>query len=97
MHPPKQVYQPKKRKEEVQKIDMDPERTTEHIDTLNITLEDRDKKLIVLNNPVEKSILGVPAANGHEASNSRSQHFLPKWCPLGLTRTQRRKLQKLRF
>lgn len=52
---------------------------------------------IVSNNPVEKSVSGVSVANDLEASSSRSQYFLPKLCPLGLTRTQRRKLQRLRF
>jgi hypothetical protein len=37
------------------------------------------------------------AANDHEASGSNSKYFLLRWCPPGLTRTQRRKLQRLRF
>ena len=37
-------------------------------------------------------------ANDHEASSSssKSKYFQPRWCPPGLTRTQRRKLQCLR-
>jgi len=37
-------------------------------------------------------------ANDHEASssNSTSKYFQPRWCPSWLTRTQRRKLQRLR-
>jgi hypothetical protein len=38
------------------------------------------------------------AANDHEASGNRSnsKYFLPRWCPPGLTHTQRRKLQRLK-
>jgi hypothetical protein len=41
----------------------------------------------------------VVATNDHEASGSgsNSKYFLPRWCPPGLTSTQRRKLQRLRF
>ena len=37
-------------------------------------------------------------ANDHEASSSSltSNYFQPRWCPPGLTRTQRKKLQRLR-
>jgi len=37
-------------------------------------------------------------ANDHEASssNSISKYFQPRWCPSGLTHTQRQKLQRLR-
>jgi hypothetical protein len=39
------------------------------------------------------------AANDHDASGSgsNSMYFLPRWSPPGLTRTQRRKLQHLRY
>jgi len=37
--------------------------------------------------------------NDHEASStsSTSKYFQLRWCPPGLTRTQKRKLQRLRF
>jgi hypothetical protein len=37
--------------------------------------------------------------NDHEASSSSSpaKYFQPRWGPPGLTRTQKRKLQRLRF
>ena len=41
-------------------------------------------------------------ANDHEASSSslkdqnREKYFQPMWCPLGLTHTQKRRLQRLR-
>jgi hypothetical protein len=55
------------------------------INTMHVTLDDKNKSPIVVNNTVEKII---SAANNHEASTSKSQYFLPKWCPPGLTRTQ---------
>jgi hypothetical protein len=89
------VYRPKKKEEVVQKMDIDSERTTEldQINTMHVALDDKNKRPIVEDNPVKKV---VPAANDHEASTSKSQYFLPKWCPSGLTRTERRKLQRLR-
>jgi len=47
-----------------------------------------------VNPPVQRPIMD----NDHEASssNSTSKYFQPRWCPPGLTRTQRRKLQCLR-
>ena len=52
---------------------------------------------------IEKSV-DVPSqkpvmANDHEASSSKSatdKYHQPRWCPLGLTHTQKRKLQRLR-
>ena len=46
-----------------------------------------------VNPPVQRPIMD----NDHEASssNSTSKYFQPRWCPPGLTRTQRRKLQRL--
>ena len=52
---------------------------------------------------IEKSV-EVPSqkpvmANDHEASSSKSaadKYHQPRWCPSGLTHTQKRKLQRLR-
>jgi hypothetical protein len=48
----------------------------------------------LVNPPVQRSIMD----NDHEASNSNStsKYIQPRWCPPGLTRTQRRKMQHLR-
>jgi sugar/nucleoside kinase (ribokinase family) len=99
--PVKQVYKPKQR-EEVQKMEVDPERTTSHdiiqIGSMGVLIGEDGKRPIVTNNKVVTSTPEV-AANDHEASgsSSNSKYFLPRWCPSGLTRTQRRKLQRLRF
>ena len=81
-------------------MDIDFERTTGldiiQIGTMNISLEDKAKGPILIGESVKKSTSVISAANDNEASSSKSQYFLPKWCPPGLTRTQRRKLQRLR-
>jgi hypothetical protein len=69
-------------------------------------------QLLVTNNPASKgSILMIapkPIANDHEASSSKGptppkenkpidpKYTQPMWCPPGLTKTQKRKLQRLR-
>jgi hypothetical protein len=99
--PVRQVYKPKQR-EEVQKMEVDPERTTcqdiIQIGSMDVSIGEDGKRPIVPNNKVVTSTPEV-TANDHEASgsSSNSKYFLPRWCPPGLTRTQRRKLQRLRF
>jgi hypothetical protein len=101
--PVEQVYRPKQ-KEQVQRMDIDPERTTNQdvikIGSMDVPIGEDSKIPIVSNNKVVTSNPGVfVAANDHEASGSgsNSKYFLLRWCPLGLTHTQRRKLQCLRF
>jgi len=81
-------------------MDIDSERTTGldiiQIGTMNISLEDKAKGPTLIGESVKKSTSVISAVNDNEASSSKSQYFLPKWCPPGLTRTQRRKLQRLR-
>jgi hypothetical protein len=101
--PPKKVYKPKIREEEVQEMDIDPERTTNldiiQIGTMNVPVEGGGKGPIVLNDQVVTPTQKGSVANNHEASGSKSRPecFLPRWCPPGLTHTQRRKLQRLRL
>jgi hypothetical protein len=98
------VYKPKIKEEEVQKMDIDPERTTSldiiQIGTMDVPIEKSGKGPVVLNNqvvtPTQK---GSASTNDHEASGSKSrpEYFLPRWCPPGLTHTQMRKLQGLKL
>ena len=48
-----------------------------------------------VNSPVQRPI----RANDHQAgsSSSASKYFQLRWCPPGSTRTQKKKLQRLRF
>jgi hypothetical protein len=65
---------------------------------MDVSIGEDGKRPIVPNNKVVTSTPKA-VANNHEASgsSSNSKYFLPRWCPLGLTRAQRRKLQRLRF
>jgi hypothetical protein len=97
------VYKPKIREEEVQEMDIDPERTTSldiiQIGTMNVSVEESGKRPVAPSNKVVTPTQKGSAANDHEASGSKSRPecFLPRWCPPGLTHTQRRKLQRLRL
>jgi hypothetical protein len=98
----KQIYKPKQ-KEEVQKMEVDPKRTTGQdiiqIGSMDVPIRKDGKRPIGPNSKVVTSTPEVVAANDHDASGSgsNSKYFLPRWCPPRLTRTQRRKLQRLRF
>jgi hypothetical protein len=82
--PPKNVYKPKIRKEEVQDMDIDPERTTSldiiQIGTMNVPIEESGKRPVVLNNQVVTPTQKGSVANDHEASGSKSRPecFLPR-------------------
>jgi hypothetical protein len=89
----KQIYKPKQ-KEEVQKMEVDPERTTSQdiiqIGSMDVPIGEDGKRPFVPNNKVVTSTPEVVAANDHEASGSgsNSKYFLPRWCPPGLTRNK---------
>jgi len=54
------------------------------------------KRPMVFGKSVNPSVQRSIMANDHESSsnNSTSKYFQPRWCPPGLTRTQKRKLQR---
>ena len=68
------------------------------IGDVNVVVKETSKRPMVfgksVNSPAQKSAM----ANDHEVSSSgaASKYHQPKWCPLGLTHTQKRKLQRLR-
>jgi hypothetical protein len=84
-------------------MDIDPERSpcldVIKIVTVNISIEGSGKRLVVSNDHVVTLSQKGSVADDHEASGSmpRPEYFLPRWCPPGLTHTQRRKLQQLRL
>jgi hypothetical protein len=84
-------------------MDIDPERTTNldiiQIGTMDVPIEGSGKRPVVPNNQVVTPTQKGSVANNHKASGSKSRPecFLPRWCPPGLTHTQRRKLQRLRL
>jgi hypothetical protein len=97
------MYKPKIREGEVQEMDIDPYRTTSldiiQIGMMNVPIERSGKRPVVPNNQVVTPTQKGSVPNDHEASGSKSlpEYFLPRWCPPGLTHTQRRKLQRLRL
>jgi hypothetical protein len=84
-------------------MDIDPERTTGldiiQIGTMNVPVEESGKRPVAPSNQVVTPTQKGSVANDHEASGSKSrpESFLRRWCPPGLTHTQRRKLQWLRL
>jgi hypothetical protein len=66
---------------------------------MKVPAEKSGKRPVVSNNQVVTPTQKGSVADDHEASGSKShpECFLPRWCPPGLTHTQRRKLQRLRL
>ena len=63
--------------------------------------QDAQEGLVIIEKPVNVSQKLV-LANDHEANSSNlkdqdmEKYFQPRWCPPGLTHTQKRRLQRLR-
>jgi hypothetical protein len=63
--------------------------------------QDAQEGLVIVEKPVNVSQKLV-LANDHEANSSnlkdqdKEKYFQPRWCPPGLTHTQKRRLQRLR-
>ena len=64
-----------------------------------MVVKDVGKRPMDFGNSVDSSVQKPVMGNDHEASisNTTSKYFQPRWCLLGLTHTQKRKLQRLRF
>ena len=63
-----------------------------------MVVNDAATRPMVFDKSVNPSIQRPIMDNDHEASSSSStsKYFQPRWCPLGLTRTLRSKLRRLR-
>ena len=62
-------------------------------------IKDMGKKPMDIEKSVEIPSQKQVMANGHEAGSSKraaDKYHQPRWCPSGLTHTQKRKLQRLR-
>ena len=100
-HSPRQVYRVKEKKEKVQPT-IDPEKAKAddvvQISNIKVVVNDAGTRPMVFGKSVNPPIQRLIMDNDHEdsSSNSISKYFQPRWCPPGLTRTQRRKLQRLR-
>ena len=95
------MYRVKKKKDEVHTtVDPEKAKADDEVQICNIKVDVSvaSTRLMVfdksVNPPVQRPIMD----NDHEASscNSTSKYFQPRWCPPGLTCTQKRKLQCLR-
>jgi len=99
-HSPRQVYRVKENKEEVQSI-VDLEKikadAVVQIGNIKVVVIEAGTRPMVLGKSVDTSVQRLIMADDHEASSNTttSKYFQPRWCPSGLTRTQKRKLQCL--
>ena len=64
-----------------------------------VAVDNVGKKPIMFDKSVNSPVQRPIRANDHQADSSSSalKYFQPRWCPPGLTRTQKRKLQCLRI
>ena len=98
---PRFEYRIKEKKEE-QKPVADPEKPKTdvvQIGEVKVPIKDTGKKPMDIEKSVEVPSQKPVMANDHEAGSSKSaadKYHQPRWCPSGLTHTQKRKLQRLR-
>ena len=103
--PPRMEYRVKeKRKSKVQleaTLEKSKTDTVVQIGEIKVVVQDKGKEPMVIDKSVTSSAPPVQkpfTANNHEASGSNiaDKYHQPRWCPEGLTHTQKRKLQRLR-
>ena len=102
--PPRVEYCVKEKKSEVQS-EATPEKakadTVVQIDEIKVVVQDKGKEPMVIDKSATSSAPPVQkpfTTNNHEAGGSKiaDKYHQPRWCPEGLTHTQKRKLQRLR-
>ena len=102
--PPQVEYRVKEKKLEVQS-EATPEKakadTVVQIGEIKVVVQDKGKEPMVIDKSATSSAPPVQkpfTANNHEAGGSKvaDKYHQPRWCPEGLTHTQKRKLQRLR-
>ena len=99
---PRFKYRIKERKEE-QKLVADSEKLKAdfvvQIGEIEVPIRDTGKRPMDVDTSVDVPSQKPVMANDHEASSSKGaadKYHQPRWCPSGLTHTQKRKLQRLR-
>ena len=97
-------YRVKEKKSEVQP-GATPEKaktdTVVQIGEIKVVVQDKGKEPMVIDKSASSSAPPIKkpfTANDHEASSNKvaDKYHQPRWCPEGLTHTQKRKLQRLR-
>ena len=69
------------------------------IGDVNVVVKDVGKKPMVFGKSAQTDPQKLVLANDHEASSSSSsanKYHQPRWCPSGLSHSQKRRLQRLR-
>ena len=72
--------------------------TVIQVGDIEVTINDAGKELMDIEKSVDVPSQKPAMANDHEAGSSRSaadKYHQSRWCPSGLTHTQKRKLQRL--
>ena len=99
---PRQVYRVKENKKEVQSTaDLEKIKTdvVVQIGDIKVAVNEAGTRPMVLHKSVDISVQRPIVVDDHEASSGNtttSKYLQLRWCPSGLTRTQKRKLQRLR-
>jgi len=95
------VYRVKEKKEEVRSIVHSKEikaNAVLQINNTKVAINEVGTRPMVLGKLVNTSVQRLIIVDNHEGSSSTTtlKYFQPRWCPSELTRTQKRKLHRLR-
>ena len=98
---PRFEYRIKEKKEEQKPVgDLEKSKADViQIGEIKVPIKDMGKKPMDIEESADVPSQKLVMANDHEAGSSKSatdKYHQPRWCPSGLTHTQKRKLQRLR-
>ena len=102
----RQEYRVKEKKDELVSMQVDsvkaPAAKVVQVEDGKGKAQNIQERPVIVEKPVNVSQKLVLANDHHEASSSnlndqdKEKYFHPRWCPWGLTHTQKRRLQRLR-